>query len=213
MLLSDFDLATLSWSCYFDTATFDRVVDLNGDFAGIKHYDDCHVIAFRGSTTFEDWFRDFQGLMVTDPSLGGVDMGFMRGIRDVLAHVGDEIGGVAPKLYITGHSLGAARALLFAALVASQGHGKFIQRATVFGCPRPGGKAVYELLAPIQINSYKNRADPVCDVPFEIPLIEPYRHPRASIPVNVAPEPGDLWGLLADHHSELYIKAMKIMCL
>ena len=206
---SDFDLATLSWSCYFDTAVFDRVVDLNGDWAGIKHFPDYHAVAFRGSTTIEDWYRDFQGLMIQDPELGGVETGFVRGIRDVLANVGDEVDGAAPQLYITGHSLGAARALLFAALVAAQGHTRSLRRVSVFGSPRPGGKRIIDLLAPVEVNSYKNGNDPVCDVPFEIPVFEPYRHPRTLIPVDVPPPEDDAWGLLARHHSELYIAAMK----
>lgn len=208
-MLSDLDLATLCWSCYNDVATFDRVIDINGDFAGIKHYpDNEHVIAFRGSTTVEDWLRDFQGLMIDDPELGGVETGFMRGIRDTLAHCGDEIDGT-PKLYITGHSLGAARALLFAALTAAQGHSQLIERVVVFGSPRPGGRKVSNWLASTRINSYKNGDDPVCDVPFDIPLIEPYMHPRQLIPVDVPPPEDDSWGPIARHHVELYQAAMK----
>lgn len=211
MPLNDLELATLSWSCYFDIATFDRVIALDGDWAGIKHYpDNEHVIAFRGSTTVEDWLRDFQGLMVEDPELGGVETGFMKGIRDVLAYAGDEIEAVpAPKIYITGHSLGAARALLFAALVCAQGHAQVIQRVTVFGSPRPGGMKVLKLLNNVPINSYKNGDDPVCDVPIEIPLLEPYTHPRQLIVVDVPPSEDDSWGPIARHHSELYVAAMR----
>ncbi len=211
MPLNDLDLATLSWSCYFNVATFDRVVDLNGDWAGIKHYpDNEHVIAFRGSTTIEDWLRDFQGLMIQDPELGGVETGFMKGIRDVLANVGDEINGLyCPKLYITGHSLGAARALLFAALVCAQGHAQAIQKVAVFGSPRPGGVKVLKLLNNVPVNSYKNGNDLVCDVPFDIQNFAPYMHPRQLIKVDVPPPEDDSWGPLARHHSELYLAAMR----
>lgn len=214
MPLSDFDLATLSWSCYNDTAAFDRIVDLNGDWTGIKHYpSNEHVIAFRGSTTIQDWYRDFQGLMIQDPDLGGVETGFMRGIRDVLAHVGDEVEGPLPQLYVTGHSLGAARALLFAGLLVTQGHSRCLKRVSVFGSPRAGGRKLVELLDPIDVHIYKNRFDPVCDVPLEIPLLEPYRHVRPLIAVDEPPSELDPWGIVADHHSELYVAAMKRMCL
>lgn len=208
-MFTDLDAATLCWACYSDAAAFDRVIEVSGVWAGIKHYPGYSAIAFRGSTTLEDWLRDFVGIMIYDPEIGGVEAGFMMGMRDVMAHVADEIKQPSPKIYITGHSLGAARALAFAALVAVQGFSKVIQGVTTFGSPRPGGAKIKSLLANIPVNSYKNGNDPVTDVPFDIEVLAPYLHPRDLIPVNVAPSADDGWGILAHHHAELYLKAMQ----
>lgn len=209
-MLTDLDLATLCWSCYNDTNTFDRIVFTSGVWAGIKHYPDCSAIAFRGSTTIEDWLRDFQGTMVDDPALGRIEQGFLSGMRDVAAHLVDEIPKL-PKsktLYITGHSLGAARAFILAGLICAAGSGLAINSVVTFGPPRPGDARLKHILAPVDIRAYKNGNDPVCDVPVMLPLF-PYIAPRALLPVNVAPAADDPWGLLAHHHIELYIQAMK----
>lgn len=207
-MLTDLDCATLCWSCYNDVGIFDRVIEFDGVWAGIKHYEDCSAIAFRGSSTLQDWIRDFEGLMVNDPAIGCVEQGFMRGMRDVIAHAADEINTSMPKIYVTGHSLGAARALIFSGLVAAMGLPKILQRCVTFGSPRPGGAKLKEVLAPVEIHSYKNGDDPVTEVPIAFPLF-PYAHPRDLIMVDVPPAAGDMWGVLARHHSELYVQAMK----
>lgn len=201
---TDLDLAVLCWSCYYATDVFDKIIDVDGVWVGVKNYDDCSVIAFRGSTTILDWLRDFQGFMIDDYDLGSIEVGFRSGIRDVFSNI-DPM--VKNPLYITGHSLGAARALVYAGLTKLKN--EKIEAVVTFGSPRPGGQKLKDILASVPIRSYKNENDIVTDVPFAIPIIEPYLHPRDLISVNVAPEPNDLWGPVAVHRSELYIQAMK----
>lgn len=201
---SDLDLAVLCWSCYNATEVFDKIIDIDGVWVGVKNYDDCSVVAFRGSTTILDWLRDFQGFMIDDCELGGVEVGFRSGIRDVLANVAPII---KTPLYITGHSLGSARALIYAGLVKLSGVP--IEAVVTFGPPRPGGQKLKDILSSVPIRCYKNETDPVTDVPFDIPIIEPYLQPRDLIQVNVAPESNDPWFDIAPHHIELYVHAMK----
>lgn len=208
-MLTDLDLVNLCVACYEEPAAFDAIIDQDGVWVGVKHYEDCSVIAFRGSTTFLDWVRDFEASMVPDPTLGWVEMGFLRGMRDIKAHV-DTIVPYNKPMYITGHSLGAARALLFAALCNAAE--EEIAAVVTFGSPRPGGQKLKNILALVPVRSYKNGDDPVTDVPLDIPLIDGYIHPHDLIAVDVPANPGDTWGLLSRHHSQLYQQAMKKLC-
>lgn len=208
-MLNNLDCAKLCQACYDAPDTFDRVVFTSDVWAGIKHYEDCAVVAFRGSTTINDWLRDFRGWMIKDPQLGMVEDGFMAGLRDVLAHLIDEVNQPQPKhLFITGHSLGAAEALLFGALIQALGYGATINSIVVFGSPRPAAAQVKQILDPITIFSYRNGIDPVPEVPVRIPEFEPYVHPRDLIHVNYLPVQDDPWGFMAPHHIDYYIKAL-----
>lgn len=205
-MVTDIDLAQTCYDLYFDTSKIDTILDIDGVCVGIKHLPEASIICFRGSTTILDWFRDFQAQMVYDTELGGVDFGFLQGLRDI---IGKRPGDAIPNkpVYITGHSLGAARALLFAALEKIRG--LQIAGVTVFGPPRPGAFSVKTILASVPVTCYKNRSDPVCYVPMDIPLFDPYVHVRELTPLNAAPPSDDAWGPLADHHMELYLQALK----
>lgn len=208
-MLSDLDLANLCLACYTAPEVFDSFIDIDGVYVGVKHYDDCSAVSFRGSTTPLDWFRDFEGLMIQDPTIGAVEDGFMCGIKDVWDFLGAELD-PKKKLYVTGHSLGGARALLFAGLdyVFTSAPTEIV----VFGSPRPGGNKLKEVLASVAIRSYRNGLDPVCEVPMSIPFIEPYVHPRDLISVSIPPSSDDEWGdLMGYHHIEKYIEAMEGM--
>lgn len=206
-MATDLDLAQVCWNLYFDISKLDRIVDVEGVTVGISHKDNHSIICFRGSTSLLDWLRDFQAQMVFDMDIGGVELGFMQGMRAIM---GQRPGGAAPDkpVYITGHSLGAARALIFAAMETFKGLP--IAGVTVFGPPRPGSARLKDILVPVPVRLYRNRRDPICEVPLDIPLIDPYTHVRELTAVDVAPPPNDPWGVVADHHMELYLKAMQI---
>jgi lipase (class 3) len=205
---SDIDFALLCYSSYFLPGYFDTVFQGDQDnqvWCGIKHIDKEAVIVFRGSSTFTDWTRDFSAKMFVDPQLGEVETGFMIGLRDLLVSVKKETAS-ATKIYITGHSLGAARALLFGALLVCE---DIIPEIVTFGSPRPGGAELKVLLAPVAIRSYKNAFDPVTDVPFMLSL-DPYVHPRDLIPIASQPIAADPWLSIRDHHMQYYINAIAI---
>ena len=182
---------------WFDGSKTDGVV------FGVDTMTDCTLIAFRGSTVFLDWIRDFEAEMI-HTSIGGVEKGFFDGLEECFAVVA----GVAPKgnpIYVTGHSLGAGRAHIFAALLIKGGYNVEV---VTFGSPRPGDAELAKILNPFPIRSYKNGPDYVCDVPLPLPLL-PYDHPSKLIPLYEKPSADDEWGPLSWHHSQLYLQALK----
>lgn len=201
MTVSDLDFASLCYATYFDASRFDRILSVSEVYVGIKERADLTVVAFRGSAAGIDWIRDFEYEMIEDPDLGGVEMGFMTGLRETLK----QLQPFTKPVYITGHSLGAARALIFAALMCVSGMKP--ESVVTFGSPRPGGEKLKTILAPVSIKSYRNGKDPVTGVPFTL-ANEPYCHPRDLTPVLIQPIAGDPYLMMRDHHIQNYLGAL-----
>jgi hypothetical protein len=64
---------------------------------------------------------------------------------------------------------------------------------------KPGFLRLSEILAPVAIRSYKNRFDPVTDVPLTLYPDLPYMQPRAQIQLDVKPPLDDV-SFFSDHH-------------
>ena len=208
-MLSDLDIALLLQQQYDNTPdVFDLTIDVSGVYCSVKHYPDLAVVCFRGSATPLDFWRDFQGLMINDAELGGVEQGFITGLRDIEAHLETVIPTGKPAI-IAGHSLGAARAVLFAGLWIE--YNQPVHSIVTFGTPRPGSKSLQRILSGISIHSYCNGEDPVCKVPFDIPLLEPYCEPAPFIMLNEPPVSNDPWGPeIGWHHlSPNYINGIR----
>ena len=166
--------------------------------------DGTHVIAFEGTQSPREWMIDILGAMPEITTcdhdvLGIVHKGWyldVMAVRDQIINYMLAMPDRAP-FAITGHSKGAAEALIFAAECVS--HGIVPVRVTTFGTPRPGLLA--DLLADIAGADYRNNDDPVWDVP-------PYL-PRAGMRmekhIHIPPMDFDPWGPLADHHMALYL--------
>lgn len=173
-------------------------------YVGCKVSDQHVTIVFRGSTTPIDWIRDFRFCMVDRPGVGRVEDGFYDGIPRVFNDLHSLL--AARKVFIVGHSLGAARALLFAGLLGFKQYA--VSGVIVFGCPNPAGMTLKLLLqdARMPIWAYENHADPFLRVPVALPRV-PYQKPyTAAQTVRIAQKPAalDLWGPFAPHHMELY---------
>lgn len=202
-MLNDYEIALLLQQQYDEAqGVFDVILDVSGVYCSVKYFQDFSVICFRGSTTILDWCRDFQGIMVPDAELGGVEQGFITGLRDIDAHIDTlPIFGSEKSVIITGHSLGAARALLFAGMWTLHNQMEPGDEVVVFGSPRPGGMKLKGILAPLTVRAYCNGRDPVCRVPLDIPLIDPYCEPCELIMLDEAPTPDDVWGgFIGWHH-------------
>ena len=201
---SDKDIAQVVYDTYWAVDKLTRTLEVDDVFVGIQDTPEYGIICFRGSTTPMDWVRDFQAQMVYYPDLGGVEFGFIQGLRKI---IGDRRGVTPGKpVYVTGHSLGAARACIFAAMEKLAGFE--VAGLTVFGCPRPGAAKLKALLSTISVKSYRNCNDPVCEVPLDIPLLDPYEDVRPFIELNAEPPENDPWGPFAAHHFELYQKGL-----
>lgn len=156
------------------------------------------MLVFRGSTTFEDWRRDFDAWAnpFGHSKLGPVHPGFLLGLDQILDEYRQKGSG---KLVVAGHSLGAGRASIFCGLAVVAGI--IPLGRVVFGEPRLGFQPLAHLIAAIkQSRSYRNgkfgtfEHDYVSDVPYRIGLLQ-YVHPTALIDVSALPPPDDEWGI------------------
>lgn len=114
-------------------------------------------------------------------------------------------------IYIAGHSLGAARAALYA--FSRLKRGLPVDGVFLFGCPRPGDSAIRDALATIPVRSVKNSGDPVTDVPLDVELLDlEYLDVRQFEQVNQPYTPNlEDWGPFNPHHIELYQEGCKTL--
>jgi hypothetical protein len=208
-MLSDLDCAKLCNALYNDPSfAWDDILQPESDEGiclGIKLIDGVRYVVDRGSETPQDWWRDFKSeLWRTLPGyepLGDVAYGFSEGMVDLFSNKLKPI--IAEPWVAVGHSLGAARAQL------SAGMGKALDspplRVVCFGPPRVGMMTFCSYVQGIPWMLYRNLEDPVADVPTS----PPFYHVKPFIPLNAAPAPDDSWGILADHHIELYIQGLE----
>lgn len=210
MLPADLDLARLCASSESDAAGFD-FIDAGaktGVWFGIKYVDGYDIIVFRGSLLFSggkltpDWLRDFNSRMILVDKLGDVHAGFYEQMPEVYQLIQPRLRGL--PVVITGHSLGAARAIIYSAISPIRP-----VRIVIFGCPRPGTQRLADIFLNDDITSYKNRHDPVTDVPVFVPLEFPYvpatsQYARVDgmVDFNLGPP----W---ADHHADNYVKGIE----
>jgi fermentation-respiration switch protein FrsA (DUF1100 family) len=178
--------------------TFDDVV------VGHVQVDGADVLALRGSVTIEDWMRDAAAIPVWHDKLGFVDAGFLAGMDDVFAEVRAAVG---PKLTITGHSLGGARARILAGLFACAGIA--VEQLTVFGSPKPAFANLARVIKKSGMlhASYRFFNDIVPTVPFTIAPCFDFVHTEDWIALAGHSGQSDL-GPLRDHSVINYIDAL-----
>ena len=128
------------------------------------------------------------------------------------ASVSAVAGAAQRPVIVTGHSLGAARACLYAGLACVAGNAP--AALVLFGSPKPGFQRLAGILSPVPVRSYRNgdgfRHDLVTDLPFRI-AVESYCHVSPMTPVRADPPPDDPWGPFAWHHMALYVSAASFL--
>lgn len=114
-------------------------------------------------------------------------------------------------IYIAGHSLGAARAALYA--FSRIKRGLPVDGVFLFGCPRPGDAVIRDTLAGVPVRSVKNGDDPITDVPLDVELLDleylnvrPFEHVSEPYTPNLQD-----WGPFNAHHIELYQEGCKAL--
>lgn len=156
---------------------------------GIASVGDISVVTFRGSVTLRDWWLDFDAIANpwSHDDIGPVHPGFLLGIEQVVR----EAHAFVPtdrKIAVTGHSLGAGRAAVAAALFI--GLKRPPVNLTVFGEPKPGFAKLSALIGGLPGATYVNGAgaihDPVTDVPLTFPP-EEYVHSRLQTIIHEPP--------------------------
>jgi predicted lipase len=199
--VSDADLAKVCADLYDAPAGAPGTYEVQGIVFSVAEVAGTMVVCFRGSLSREDWLDDFNALPVFDNDIGFVHRGFYEGMRAAFAAI-EPLLGTKPIL-VTGHSLGGARARIFAGLAIAARLP--LARVVTFGAPRPGFINLRRLIEKTGVPhvSYRNRNDPVPLVPIPIPFF-PWEHTEdAWITVDAAPADDDIEPL-RDHHIALY---------
>lgn len=193
----------------FDFDHFDSGLD-DGVTWAIKKLPGFDLIVFRGSITLQDWIRDLRAMAV--PSrIGHVHVGFYAGMESVWHDLRPLL--TQPAI-VAGHSLGAARAGVLAALMTVDGAPPVSR--VVFGEPKPGLMDFGAIIKGIPARSYRNgddrHHDLVTDLPFSFPPLE-YAHPTPVVPVCCKPDVSEFeqMGVFAFHHIELYETAVAVL--
>lgn len=193
----------------FDFDHFDAGLD-DGCCWALKRLPGFDLIVFRGSITLADWIADFRALAV--PSrIGHVHVGFYSGMENVWKDLRPLLG---QPVIVAGHSLGAARAGVMAALMTVDGVPPVAR--VVFGEPKPGLLDFAGIIKDIPARSYRNgdglHHDLVTDLPLSFPPLE-YMHPTPIVPVCCRPDVSEFekMGVFAYHHFELYETALAVL--
>ena len=194
----------------YDGDTFDHTEETAGIYwsllRGDGTSDNPDLIMCRGSTTPEDWIRDFESELGRSlpqwTQLGLLPDGFSRGLAQAWGAITDTLDAGRRTLTVAGHSLGAAHAAELAAMLNAS---DIVQHVVLCGCPRPGTSALASLFDPKIIASYRNGNDPVCDVPVTLGPWLPWCPIAPYIAINDPSAPDDEWGPLAEHHLFHYL--------
>lgn len=155
---------------------FNNADDDTHGFGAVRRSDGLAVLAFRGTEpqSLTDIAIDLKGSMTKwTESAGEVHAGFAgaaRGLREAVDNWLQATKATQTQLILTGHSLGAAIATLFASLCTPNA-------LVTFGSPRVGDATFVATLAPVDIRRYVDCCDLVTDLP---PPIGGYVHAGAS---------------------------------
>lgn len=147
--------------------------------------DEIGVLVFRGTSSPWDWVRDLRVFPVLHP-WGLVHIGFLKGVESVDFAL-QEFANHAKrmkKIWITGHSLGGALALIAAAKLKMQG---IVPTVYTYGQPRVGLSNFadrFNVELPGQLYRFINQSDIVTRIPTLL-----YRH--TGIPKRIV-RPGVL---------------------
>jgi triacylglycerol lipase len=124
------------------------------------------VLAFRGTDSLQNWLTD--ATIIQKPGFGGL---VHKGFADALEVVWDELEPPLREqlpgrdLWVTGHDLGGALAVLAAARLQEQGTN--VEAVYTFGAPRVGNFSFYEAYQPITYRLVNNN-DVIPHVPAEV---------------------------------------------
>ena len=127
------------------------------------------ILALRGTTDTEDLIRDIDAVPISVPGLGDVHSGFYAGIDAFFATVQPLLTG---SVVVSGHSLGASRAVLLGAKLCLAG--KPPAQILGFEPAKVSADAVLgQLLGNVNVQLTKNGGDIIPDLPEGLD----YRHP------------------------------------
>lgn len=150
-------------------------IDQDGTQALVVDHPKRVYVVYRG-TTYEDIPADFKCRRRSTP-MGGIHRGFYDYARNAFPLISMEIRKRFPRkpLVFTGHSLGAAAAVIAAAHFHSQGHE--IEAVYTFGGPRPGNAEFKGYCNAAFGDRHFRHVNGHDGVPLLPPWLVGYRHP------------------------------------
>lgn len=182
---------------------------------GVQYYLKCreHVleIAFRGTDSFQDWKTDFRFIKKTIPygnqkTKIRIHSGFLEAyqnkcVRDTIhLYMNQNI----RQVQITGHSYGAALALLCAVDLQYHYHDVDYE-VVVFGCPRVGNKAFQTSYNKRIFKTF--RVENGNDIVTKLPLgLMGYRH--VGIQIHIGKKRNPLCGSVKAHQLKNYYEKL-----
>ena len=123
---------------------FSKSLGINIDTQGfIAEYQDRIIITFRGSSSLPDWLTNFNVFTAPSPFVRGrVHQGFQNALFPVLIKILSSVQNIDPHrqkdIWVTGHSLGGALAVLLVAMLIEDG--VHVRGLYTFGAPRVGDR-------------------------------------------------------------------------
>ena len=206
MTITDLDLCDHLQLLYDkpDDPTWEYLNKVDGAYVAARIVDDGVLeILWRGSVTPLDWFLDaISETPIYVDELGFVPSGFYAGVHEAMPSLTEYISQKSAahafkRIVVSGHSLGAARAMQCAGLLRVIMPAVPVSWVT-FCPPRPGMSKLVTILGAGRW--YRNREDPVTFVPIDAGLL---KHPGTMTHLDVKPPADDEWGPLAPHHLAL----------
>ncbi len=153
------------------------------------------ILALRGTTDTEDLIRDIDAVPLSVPGLGNVHSGFYEGLDSFL---GAALPMLTGAVVVSGHSLGAARAILLGAKLCLLGRPPV--QILGFEPPKVSTDTVLQqLFANVQVQLTKNGGDMIPDLPEGLD----YRHPVVLELIGIPALPN-----LVDHEIANVIRSL-----
>lgn len=162
------------------------------------------VIAVEGTHNRLGWLLDFIAARTEDhetlnhPTLGFLHAGFHLEAVTIAPAIALMVHG--RDYALSGHSLGAALALLLAGLLSDDGHPPV--QIGAFAPPRVGGALLVKTVTAVPLTAVRFGNDPVPGVPFEVDPEFPYR----QVPLTAVGAP--MLNPFSSHHIDNYVNAI-----
>jgi triacylglycerol lipase len=155
----------------FSVVVPEEDTDLHGVVAGGEGM---AVLVFRGTDSLQEWLRD--EVILQKPGFGGlVHKGFADALDTLWGELEPALAEVLSgrDLWVAGHDLGGALAVLAAARLQEQGTN--VEAVYTFGAPRVGNLAFFEAYQPITYRLVNNN-DVIAHVPAEVVPVWGYHY-------------------------------------
>jgi hypothetical protein len=191
--------AAIAWDYVAEGPIYWALKQINGE----------NYVCFRGSTTVEDWVRDFNALVnpITHFELGPVHPGFLANLPEAWEEIKTK---VSKNIVFTGHSLGSGEVDICSGLAVLDG---IIPIAKIgFGSPKPGFKQLGQIVKNVPDFCFRNTDGIYWDLITSLPATfypEEYEHVAPLFNVNCPPEDDDAWGPFAWHRMQYYRRAVE----